>query len=541
MNEPSSGLESMKGFLSSFLKNYTGDKKPDISLHHDPNLIPPISSEALPNEAELHPDEIFIDYDDWEGSGLKTSDTTTASAPKKNAVGTTTDELDASFQDEFFEERVISNQQVNVNLDEPEAGFTPERIAAPLAVSACVKCGASFKDFSACVNLLFCPFCGAEQCNESVDAGGDLQPTTFIKTNDFQTLQDREDREAPDTLNIGKAPNARENDRVSDKPLEFIEHPDTFEEEESHNESDFGSLESDAPTSAKSKNGSSSNDEDQKPESFEDNLIEEAFLEDEIDVASPQESTINHNVSDDADVGGSDETFIDDAVNGDLANHQPPHQGQNSYTEWDIDPTSELLADAPPALEDWEIFLDENLEAKSQSFDEFHEDEDPLETGKIVEYASRLTSQIFHHQTKDRKKAYVSFVNFLGDFPYYQSYAAIGRLLSKELQIEDIKDVHSVKFLWLSNPNIWSERRWNRMESMWVISRNSRLRNSMSWQLAADLVRNYPVSELENLILVDWYNEWINLRLSGENSKSGVDPCYGKYPTYLNEKRKTLP
>jgi hypothetical protein len=75
------------------------------------------------------------------------------------------------------------------------------------------------------------------------------------------------------------------------------------------------------------------------------------------------------------------------------------------------------------------------------------------------------------------------------------------------------------------------------MERAWNVSRNPKIKNSMSWQMACDLVANYPPSELESLLLVDWYKEWLDLSIINVNSVSGWEPTFNVYARYLHQKR----
>lgn len=348
--------------------------------------------------------------------------------------------------------------------------------------SACIKCGASFADFNTASKLWFCPFCGAKQ------------------PDDESKLANTESRS------------------------EYKgEYKDFFEK--------------------------TSND-------YQADSLEEVFIE-EVTDTSTEELLITERVSEEnkqtqhskpAPISFSEEPFIgvdegfdDGIIDIDLKSYQPTSRGRNSSDE-----NYESLSDWKEARsenaqpEEWEIFLDEDLEEQSHPSDQYFEDEDPLEQGKIVEYASRLTSRIISYQSKDRRRIYTFFISILGDFPFYQSYAAIERLITKDVQIDQIRDAYAVKLLWMTNPNIWSSRRYNRMENSWSVSRNSKLKNSMSWQLAADLVTALTPNELENLILNDWYTEWLNLPLYGGDTASGLDPAYSLYPKYLYEKRRLL-
>lgn len=237
----------------------------------------------------------------------------------------------------------------------------------------------------------------------------------------------------------------------------------------------------------------------------------------------------------------TDEDFDTDSIDIDLQIYKPEQRGRNSSEEnYDFFVgTNDYRSDQNVKAE-WEIFLDEDLEEQSHPSDQYFEDEDPLEQGRIVEYSSRLTRRITFYQSKDRLRINAFFITVLGDFPFYQSYAAIERLILRDVQLDQIQDAYSIKLIWATNPNIWSSRRYNRMENAWTVSRNAKLRNSMSWQLASDLATFHTPNELENLLLNDWYAEWLNLPLHGGETASGLDPAYSLYPTYLYEKRRSL-
>lgn len=348
--------------------------------------------------------------------------------------------------------------------------------------SACIKCGASFADFNTASKLWFCPFCGAKQPDDEAK----------LANTESQSEYKGEDKDFFDRTS---------NDYQADSLTEvFIEEVTYASTTELHS----------------TERVSEENNQTQHSKSNLVRFSEEPF-------------------------NGVDEGFDDEILDIDLQSYQPATRGRNSSDE-----NYEPLGDwREPRFEnvqteEWEIFLDEDLEEQSHPSDQYFEDEDPLEQGKIVEYASRLTSRITSYQSKDRRRIYAFFISILGDFPFYQSYAAIERLIAKDVQIDQIRDAYAVKLLWMTNPNIWSSRRYNRMENSWSVSRNPKLKNSVSWQLASDLVNSLTPNELENLILNDWYAEWLNLPLHGSDTASGLDPTFSLYPTYLYEKRRLL-
>lgn len=388
---------------------------------------------------------------------------------------------DASSADDMSEainESPETEQNDKINDLRPQESETLKNPTTP----ACFKCGSSFVNFKIATKLRFCPFCGAEQPDDETPIANTESQSEYNGNDTGLSEKNSDDYQAVSLEEV------------------FLEEEANTWTREFYDTEQF----------------SKENKQTQRSKSVSINFFEEPF-------------------------NGADEGFDDEIKDIDLQSYQPASRGRNSSDE-----NYKSLGDRKESFsenvqtEEWEIFLDEDLEEQSHPSDQYFEDEDPLEQGKIVEYASRLTSRITSYQSKDRRRVYAFFISILGDFPFYQSYAAIERLIAKDLQIDQIRDAYSVKLLWMTNPNIWSSRRYNRMESKWSVFRNPKLRNSMSWQLASDLVNFQTPNELENLILNDWYAEWLNLPLNGSDTASGLDPAYSLYPTYLYEKRRFL-
>lgn len=473
----------MKGYLSKFLRNNQGHQKPSTQSQQPTLRARPKDDLHDLNEV-LHPDEIFIEYEVKtvsDAPSLKEAYIETESESLPQVIG------DQSWQsDEIPSDDISDGFKVSLQTQQHdqiiELSSQEDETRSDQSTPACIKCGASFAEFNTAIKLWFCPFCGAEQMD------GEL-PIESI--------------ESPPGDTSGEDPfteNASGN-------RQFNSSTEIASEEE---------VQASIPEGHIAERGSQENKHTHHSKSVSISFVEEPF-------------------------GGMDEGFDAEIIDIDLQRYQPGSRGRRSSDE-QYEPLSDWREARPKNLqtEEWEIFLYEDLEEQSYPSDQSFEDEDPLETGKIVEYASRLTSRITSYQSKDRHRIYSFFISILGDFPFYQSYAAIERLIAKDLQIDQIRDTHEVKFFWKTNPNIWSSRQYNKLESNWSVFRSPKLSNSMSWQLASDLVSFYTPNELENLILNDWYNEWLNLSLRGGNAASGFDPAYRLYPTYLYEKRRLL-
>ena len=539
----------MRGFLSKWFNRKSEEKSLPRTYREEPVLSAKgklhqnhLQTDELEHVA--HPDTEFLDYEDWDSESIETQTTpnTTPHTEQLSApeIVAPNDVIpDAEWPEEYPID-APNTQELEINArtqvsDEGESIGTSEKLLTadhpntsanniqqetqPIIIppgnqlevveiaqqvddptktsidtpnqvsqlkskdkSACIKCGASLADFNTAIKLWFCPFCGAEQLDDEAK---------------IANTESQSEYKGEDTGFSEKTSDDYQADSLEEVFIEEVTYASTKELHSTERVSE-------------------ENKQTQRSKSIPISFSEEPF-------------------------NGVDEGFDDEILDIDLQSYQPVTRGRNSSDE-----NEQPLGDWNGArsentqAEEWEIFLDEDLEEQSHPSDQYFEDEDPLEQGKIVEYASRLTSRITSYQSKDRRRIYAFFISILGDFPFYQSYAAIERLIAKDVQIDQIRDAYAVKLLWMTNPNIWSSRRYNRMENNWSVSRNPKLKNSMSWQLASDLVNSLTPNELENLILNDWYAEWLNLPLHGGDTASGLDPAYSLYPTYLYEKRRLL-
>ena len=407
------------------------------------------------------------------------TDTEPASIPK--GIGNQSqqsDEIPTDDISDVFSESLEPQQNDKIIELHSQEDETPSGQSTP----ACIKCGASVAEFKTAIKLWFCPFCGTEQTDDELRIKSTESPLADTSEEAAFTENTSGDHRFNSSASI-----VVEEKVHASTPEDHITEQDSQEKKHTHHS-----------------------------KSLSIGFVEEPF-------------------------NGVDEGFNAEIIDIDLQSYQPATRGRNSSDE-SYKPLGDWRESRSENVqtEEWEIFLDEDLEEQSHLSNQYFEDEDPLEHGKIVEYASRLTSRITSYQSKDRRRLYAFIISILGDFPFYQSYAAMERLIAKDVQIDQIRDAYAVKLLWMTNPNIWSSRRYNRMENSWSVYRNPKLKNSMSWQLASDLVNSLTPDELENLILNDWYAEWLNLPLHCGDTASGLDPAYRLYPTYLYEKRRLL-
>jgi len=357
------------------------------------------------------------------------------------------------------------------------------------AEPSCNLCAKSFREINATIELVFCPFCGAKQPSEERVASrelGNLNLESGLYKTTLQKTQVREYNLLDDAFLKDGALNRAPQTNVQDLALDGFTNV----------------------TSVGSPNGFPIADESRSLQPRKKSLLEDDF-------------------------SGLDAGFDDDKLVDDLISYMSPAHGHNLLSQNNGFDTGDQFVSKQKRKEDWENFLDEDIEEQIEATDQFFEDGDLLESVKIVEYASRLTSQIIIYKSTDRKKTYDFFIDVLGDFPFYQSYAALERLIAKGLQLDHIQDVYSVKLLWLMNPSIWSNRYYNKMERMWITSTNTRLKNSMSWQLASDLALNHSATDLENIIINDWFALWLNLPIMDGSTASGINPAYRSYSAYL--------
>lgn len=412
-------------------------------------------------------------------------------------------------------------------LTDPEAVEQPantQRTQDPSAESngpdatnenCCDSCGCSFNDINARTTFRFCPACGAEQETDlNVNKNYGTQNPTSDKAVDGSVLYEnpKETSENDGTIEADSVlVHGYQRDGTHEEEIDPTLHEEAYRD----------SNQDPASSELSSTHNDYSFSSDNKRHSHDGILDTSATASDE---------TSTHD--------DLDEVFFDADFDLDLTANEPSTFGPSSTAQTRFSEDTDLGLYEPNELEDWEIFLDEALEEALEPTDEYFDDEDPLEAGKIAQYASHLASSVVTYRTSDRQKTYKFFVRILGDFTSYQSFAAIERLLANGIQTDELYDIYLVKSLWSNNPRIWMERRFDRMQNTWSIQHNRKLRNSMSWRLAADLVALHSAPELENLILNDWYREWINIPLTNQYTMSGYDPSFGLYSSYLYEKRR---
>ena len=431
---------------------------------------------------------------------------------------------------------------VAVELDQkasPTDGQGKEIFSKDNANFTCIACGQSFEHIDDEITISFCPACGVQQIHKSDGQVGSSTVPVPGKDQFYESVSLKDEGDALE-LKISKD--------IPDKIVEPFADTKSYKSEKRNKNLDeydkvsrLGRIEEEQEIFS----NSSANEFEDKFVSRESHLDLKSNKSQHIDNSNtPDEDfSLNLDILNDQPEEDDQKGISDDLFETLFGN--APHISRNDNAPFEVDdePSMKLeqVNDTPKEFEDWEIFLDEDLEEQSQNTQEYYEDEDPLEIGLINDYAQRLAVKLGGYSAKDRKRTYKFFLNIFGDFPYYQSYAAIERLVYQGHQVDQISNAYEIKILWSENPSIWSERYFNKMERSWNISRNPKMKNSMSWQMACDLTGNYPPTELENLILVDWYKEWLNLSLININAKSGWEPAFNLYASYLHQKRKENP
>lgn len=523
----------MKKFLAKFLKRDLngGDQKKrriepklgqaSLSTHHEDTFISSFSEFTT----EAHPDELFLDYGDWNNIDAPAGKIPAAKSEQELLTSPLIEPLDKHPDQDFSPDKSKAARPNPPGQNDTSASVFEVYGKIP----QCIKCGQTYEGFDKNTKLAFCPACGTrlEPFEEKKTDDSTEKRLTQYPTNARERINKLDNaiyqkEGATGLTDLGLLSDIFKDNINYDIPP----NPDIPDDPNNH-----GELPSDKTDSKKIEGPARDLNfasHEVHPETI---LVEEPL--DNSTLGKPnklEDETLNLDGTFDQFGDNTDELF---------EHYSPPNLGRNSdnnrANKWTENPSP------TDEIEDWELFLDENLEEPEVNFDTIHYEEVELEDYKIFKYCNKILNKLMHYNLKDQSKTQKILIEIFSDFPFYQSYAAIEHLIASGCQIDEIYDIYQIKLLWLNNPNSWLIRRYDKLEGTWVVNRSPSLKNIMTWKLAKDLSNNYALSELENLICVNWQDEWLNLELGMLDSLNKIPSEFSFYPNYLSCKRVPLP
>ena len=239
------------------------------------------------------------------------------------------------------------------------------------------------------------------------------------------------------------------------------------------------------------------------------------------------------------DFGLNDENSVSHLTSeamGEVEAHEIQDDDSNTYVS-EIDDF--LTRDEPQY--DWELYINEDLEEENFGNDQEHDESDDelLENATIARYASQLLAYAPVYKVNQIRKCYARFFDALSNFPHHNNYREIKKLLECGHTSEHVADVCAIKLIWASNQYLWTRRTYYKNIREWSIVTAENLKNSLSWKVASDLVIGYGKSDLENLIMSDWYSEWTSIPLY-PYLRYNLQPDFFTYSEYVKLKHKLL-
>ena len=209
--------------------------------------------------------------------------------------------------------------------------------------------------------------------------------------------------------------------------------------------------------------------------------------------------------------------------------------GKENSFEFNNELTITDLSQATPSASNlgWMDFTQSKIE-----FEELAPSEKELnillpEGSRLEDYALDLAFQYGHQRSAVKNK----FLSILEEFPHYQSYLAISRLVEKGFSIEIIQDAADLKSCWFSAPELWLRRVLSDGISDYAnVHSHKNIRHQLTWETSARLCAIYGPEDVLYLMQVTWKNDWISLNAPDRLSAREVKLCYWYYISFLNSK-----
>ena len=191
---------------------------------------------------------------------------------------------------------------------------------------------------------------------------------------------------------------------------------------------------------------------------------------------------------------------------------------------------------ASPANIGWADFAEASIEFEELAPPEQGLDQLLPEGSRIEDYAKDLAVQYGHRRKFDQKIFYA----LLEDFPHYQSYLAMSRLVQKGFSLEIIKDAAELKLTWQSSPDLWLVRKRTPPSAFAYcnVGISQRVYYQLSWLACASLCSVYGAENSVSLISESWKSEWISLKQPERLSVQSERNNYSYFVSFIIAKTK---
>lgn len=188
----------------------------------------------------------------------------------------------------------------------------------------------------------------------------------------------------------------------------------------------------------------------------------------------------------------------------------------------------------------WETFdfdvadLGPDPEAQAEDIDPTFESETVRER-KLDVAAANLVLSLGAFRIADRRELHRRFRAVVEEFQHPASHAALHRLLSAGISLEEIEEASQLRCIWRDQPWLWAEKR--SVLSNWTVRRGLVHRLAFGWPTAVRLVRRFGLVEAERAMREDWFDAWTGL----ERTKATTPAEEAAFFTYAGFLRQMTP
>ena len=185
----------------------------------------------------------------------------------------------------------------------------------------------------------------------------------------------------------------------------------------------------------------------------------------------------------------------------------------------DDDPSNEDENENDWLFEEWgkDPELQEELEFRPDA-NQFYDDALPWRISKL---SALLVGQLPIANKRKQEEAFYDICEILKEFPAGSSHAAIARIVLRGASLEEILEMVALKRHWYECDELWL-RRSPHLGPGWTIFLDTKNgRNLLTWSAAYKLLKYGPASVIADVMLPEWREAWIDLKISEELLISG--------------------
>lgn len=156
---------------------------------------------------------------------------------------------------------------------------------------------------------------------------------------------------------------------------------------------------------------------------------------------------------------------------------------------------------------------------------------------KLDAAAANLVLSLRAFRIADRRALHRRFRAVVEKFQHPASHAALHRLLSAGISLEEIEEASQLRCVWRDQPWLWAEKRY--ALSSWNVRRSLVHRLAFGWPSAVRLVRRFGLVEAERAMGEDWFDAWTSLQRSSATTPA-EEAAFFTYAGFLRQMTPAL-